>query len=238
MSPRIIAHRGAPRLRHENTAAAVETALAFAPDAVEIDVHLSKDGAVIVHHDSDLKRSAGIDAWVEDLTAADLRAVRLTFGSAHAERLATLEDVAGVARGVPLVVELKASARARNLALTDAVLVRRTLLHPASVFISFESDIVARTLRTIEPARVGLIRNREYGDDGWRDCVASEARLAVLSKSIATRAAVVALHAAGKRVWVYALDTDAEIDHGLELGVDGIITNEPDRAARCLRTVR
>lgn len=236
MTPWIIAHRGAPRRRHENTAAAVEAALAFAPDAVEIDVHSSNDGAVIVHHDSDLKRSAGIDLLLEDLPLAQLRALRLTFGAARAERPATLEDIAAIARGTPVVVELKASAHGRNLALTEAVLARRTLLHPASVLISFEADIVARALRTLDPTRVGLIRNREYGDDGWRECATSAAGLAVLSKSIATSAAVEALHASGKRVWIYALDTDAEIDHGRALGADGIITNEPDRAAERLRT--
>lgn len=235
MTPTIIAHRGAPRLRHENTVAAVRAALPFAPDFVEIDVHATADGAVVVHHDADLRRSAGIDAFVEDLALERLRTLRLAFGTKSTEPVATLEDVAWSSRGVPLVVELKASCRGRDLDLADAVLARRPLLHPASVFISFEAAIVERALCTLDPGRVGLIRNREYGDNGWRDAVASAARLAVLSKTIATPERVAALHDAGKRVWIYALDDDAELERGLALRADGIITNEPDRAARLVR---
>lgn len=233
--PSLIAHRGAPRLEHENTLAAVTAALAFAPDFVEIDVHASQDGAVVVHHDSDLRRSAGVDAHIEDLTLAELRALRLSFATARGERPATLEEIAVAARGVPLAVELKASTCGRNALLAEAVLARRSLLHPHSVWISFEDEIVARALRTLDPTRVGLIRNRDYGDDGWRDALVSRAGLTVLSKTIATAERVSALQAAGKRVWIYALDDDAEIAHGVRLHADGIITNEPDRAARLLR---
>lgn len=235
MTPCIIAHRGAPRLRHENTEAAVRAALAFAPDYVEIDVHLSRDGAVIVHHDADLKRSCGIDAVVEDETREFLRAQRLLFGSARSEPLAVLEDIARAARGVPLAIELKGSCRGHDEALTDAVLARRALLHRDSVLISFEAGIVARACAALPATHVGLIRNRDYGDDGWRDALRSTAGIAVLSKTIATESRVAALRDAGKQVWIYALDDDAEIAAGIACGASGIITNEPDRAAARLR---
>ena len=69
----IIAHRGASYDAPENTLVSVNLGWAQGADAVEVDVYLSKDGHIVVHHDSDTKKPAGVDRKVEDQTLAELR---------------------------------------------------------------------------------------------------------------------------------------------------------------------
>jgi glycerophosphoryl diester phosphodiesterase len=87
----IFAHRGASGRYVENTVRAVDAALALDADGLEIDVVRAADGAVVVFHDDDLVRLGGRPETVEQLTAAELRAV----GLVRNERIACLRDVLG-----------------------------------------------------------------------------------------------------------------------------------------------
>ncbi len=78
--PRVIAHRGLALEAAENTVAAFQAALDAGADILETDVHLSKDGQVIVAHDADLARVAAREGFVSDLTAAELAGLDLGFG--------------------------------------------------------------------------------------------------------------------------------------------------------------
>ncbi len=75
---KMIAHRGVSGLEHENTCAAFVAAGQRSYYGIETDVHVTKDGKIIVVHDDDLKRIAGLDMVVEESLFEDLRAVRLT----------------------------------------------------------------------------------------------------------------------------------------------------------------
>jgi len=134
MNPLNIAHRGGAGLAPENTLAAFRDAVARGCDGAELDVQLSRDGAVVVHHDyrlmKDVARKDG--AWlaapgprVKDLTLEELRGFdvgRPRPGSDYAlrhpdlaavdgERIPTLDEVIAVAKSAPrpfqLLVELK-----------------------------------------------------------------------------------------------------------------------------------
>ena len=70
--PRTVGHRGASALAPENTLRAIELAIDFGLDLVEVDVYLSRDGEIVVIHDGNLRRLAGRSEAVADLTAAEL----------------------------------------------------------------------------------------------------------------------------------------------------------------------
>jgi glycerophosphoryl diester phosphodiesterase len=95
-APLIGAHRGASREAPENTVAAFDLAIEQGAELIELDVHLSRDGRLVVHHDFDLQRTAGCAARIGDLDWEDLR--KLDVGSwlhprfGH-ERLQTLDAV-------------------------------------------------------------------------------------------------------------------------------------------------
>ncbi|HEV8663384.1 MAG TPA: glycerophosphodiester phosphodiesterase family protein, partial [Candidatus Methylomirabilis sp.] len=109
-----IAHRGASADAPENTLPAFEAALAAGADALELDVHLAADGAIVVIHDITLARTTSGRGFVGRHTLADLK--RLDAGSWFGARFAgtaipTLEEVVTLARGrARLFVELKAGS--------------------------------------------------------------------------------------------------------------------------------
>ena len=78
--PRVIAHRGFPLDHAENTLGAFQAALDAGADILETDVHLSKDGVVVVAHDPDLTRVARRPGLVSDFTHKELASMDLGFG--------------------------------------------------------------------------------------------------------------------------------------------------------------
>jgi len=110
MSTTVIAHRGASGEAPENTLAAFRLAWIQGADGVEMDVHLSGDGQVLVHHDADTRRTAGVDLTLAETPAEQLR--RLDVGSwkapcFHGERIPTLAEVLVLNPAGTALVELK-----------------------------------------------------------------------------------------------------------------------------------
>lgn len=112
--PRIVAHRGASAVAPENTLAAFRRAWQLGVEACELDVHVTKDGAVVVIHDATTKRTAGVDKPVAEQTLAEIQTLDAGSwkGSAFAgERIPTLGAVlATVPPGRSLFVEIKTGA--------------------------------------------------------------------------------------------------------------------------------
>ena len=107
----IIAHRGASHDAPENTLESVKLGWEQGADAVEIDVYLSKDGHIVVHHDGTTKKLAGVDRKVVDQTLAELQ--QLDVGAWKGDkwkgvRIPKLADVlATIPEGHRLFVEVK-----------------------------------------------------------------------------------------------------------------------------------
>src|SRR4029453_19165367 len=70
--PLVFAHRGGSALAPENTIAAFDNGLALGADGLELDVHRSRDGVVVVHHDRLLDRTTGATGPLKERTAAEL----------------------------------------------------------------------------------------------------------------------------------------------------------------------
>src|SRR5215208_2934996 len=95
--PLVFAHRGGSALKPENTIEAFDNGMALGADGLELDVHLSSDGAVVVHHDRALDRTTTLIGPIAARTADELR-------QAH---VPTLADVLARYRDVRVIVELK-----------------------------------------------------------------------------------------------------------------------------------
>ena len=167
-----IAHRGGAALWPENTLPAFADAIASGCDGAELDVQLSRDGAVVVHHDfrlmAGVARKDGV--WVRepgpriaDLSLAELRAFDVGHpepGGAYALQypllqpvdaaIPTLDEVILLAQGAPrhfdLFVELKCEADADPVTLADAVhaVVAGTNFLSGVIFVSFDRRTLAR----------------------------------------------------------------------------------------------
>ena len=97
-APLVAAHRGGALLWPENSMLAFRSAMALGADYLELDVHVSKDGEVIVIHDATLDRTSTGTGAVKDWTLAELRALRLKdrAGAVTAESIPSLDDVVAV----------------------------------------------------------------------------------------------------------------------------------------------
>ena len=230
--PLVFAHRGGARLAPENTIAAFDRGLTAGADGLELDVHLSRDGIVVVHHDAMLDRTTRGKGALNARTAAELAGIDVP----------TLASVLERYPKVGIIIELKESGPALAGAVVDVV--RRA--HAADrVCLGSFSISALRAARAAAPdiatsgarfeVRVALYKS-------W--CGLSPGRVAyqafqVPETSGTTRVVsprfVQLAHKAGIAVQVWTVDEREDIERLLSWGVDGIISDRPDIAARVVQ---
>ncbi len=225
--PLVIAHRGASAYRPENTLAAYELACAQGADMIEIDLHRTRDGAVVVTHDEGLAALGG-RGEIADATLAEVR----TLDAGGGQRVPTLDEVLDrFGERIAFNLELKRGSRGdypglEGLALE--ALERRGLLEQ-TLFSSFHDSVLAR-LRTLSPAaRIGLLLSRRFPDHALERARALGAEALHPERSLASPQFVAEARRAGLALNVYTVDAEEELRRLLQLGVDGIFTNVPDR---------
>jgi glycerophosphoryl diester phosphodiesterase len=230
--PLVIAHRGASGHLPENTLPAYELAVAQGADMIEIDLHRTRDGAIVVTHDEDLTGLGGVGR-VGD---ASLDAVRRLDAGGGAG-VPTLDEVLDRFGGrVPFNLELKRGPTGPYPGLEEACLetvCRRDLLH--SVLFSCFEDAVLERLRALEPgARLALLVSHRSAQRPLARARALGAEALNPWFGLARPDLVREAHAEGLAVYPYTVDDEVEMRRLLERGVDGLFTNYPDRLRRLL----
>lgn len=221
-TPELIAHRGASRERPENSLPAFARAVELGADAVELDVHLTVDGHLVVHHDPEVS-AAGRGVALQTLTLADLRPLRV-----RGEPVPTLDEVLGVVgTRLRIYCELKGPGTARAAIGLLAPLGARAAVH------SFDHRLIAQA-RTLDPVVPRGVLESSYHVDPAESLRAVGARDLWQHASLVDQALVGAVHAAGGRVIVWTVN-DADRAVALaRLGVDGICTDDVAGIRRAL----
>jgi glycerophosphoryl diester phosphodiesterase len=225
----IIAHRGAAGARPENTMAAVLKAIDDGADWVEIDVQETADGEVIVAHDSDFMKSAGVELKVWNATMADVARIDVgsSFDPTYAdERTPTLRDVLMAARGKSRVmIELKYYGH--NIELEDRVEETETTDNIAVM--SLKLPIVEK-MRGLRPRwRTGILAARAVGDLSRLDTNFIAVNTGQVSVDLIRRC-----KAEGKKLYAWTVDEPVTMSRMISMGVDGLITNHPALARRVM----
>ena len=175
---------GAGGIAPENTLAAIEKAIRAGAQWVEIDVQETIDGEVVVIHDSDLMKVAGVGLKVWEATREQITSVDI--GSSfdpqfHAERVPTLQEVLGICKGrIGVIIELKSYGHGQMLEQRVIDLVESAESEREVQCMSLSTDVVAR-LKELRPDwPVGLLLSLAVGDIGniKADFVAVNARFA------------------------------------------------------------
>lgn len=155
----VIGHRGAPSRAPENTIASFRAALEIGVDGLELDVHLSADGHLVVIHDANLKRTTNGQGLVHEHTLAQLKQLDAGtwFGPAFVgERIPTFDEVLDlVAKRVPLQVEIKGATEGVTEA-TLAALDARGLLDTV-MMTSFQLDRLPRVRELAPKVQIGAL---------------------------------------------------------------------------------
>ena len=236
----IIAHRGASAEAPENTLAAVRLAWAQRADAVEVDVHLTRDGQLAVIHDADTTRTAGVTHLVADTPFAALE--RLDVGtwkaaSFRGERIPRLGDVlALVPPAKRIFVELKSGLEAVDVLAreVEAAVRAQSLRREQVAVISFDEQTAASVKRVLPAHEVcWIVDAGEEAPEPTLAAVFSRAQAAGLdgvdlSVSWPLGAEDVSrAHALGLKVYVWTVDALDVARRLAAAGVDGLTTNRP-----------
>ena len=256
MKPLNIAHRGGAALRPENTMAAFENAVALGADGAELDVQLSADGVVVVHHDyrlhPGLTREDGV--WlkgetprIKDVSLADLQRFDLSradpasdYARAHpllapqeGARIPSLAEVAALPQSFLLMVELKSStdpASADPIALADAALaVMKGQLH-RTIFVGFDWRGLARIKTQAKEARCWFTTDKLQGDARMVPNVIKAAGGDGWFPCFedATPEMVTQARALGLQVGAWTVNAPDDMKRMMELKLDAICTDRPD----------
>jgi len=225
--PLVIAHRGASGQRPENTLPAYELAVAQGADMIEIDLHRTRDAAVVITHDENLAGLGG-RGEIADASLAEVRALDAGGG----ERVPLLGEV--LDRFGPRIafnLELKRGARAEYPQVEAEALaaVESRQILARTLFSSFYDPVLARLRELSAAARIALLLSPQDPERPLERARRLGAEAINPWRGMVSRELVEASHAEGLAVYVFTVDEVDEMKRLLALGVDGLFTNFPER---------
>lgn len=234
----IIGHRGASFDAPENTLAAIELGWAQGADAVEIDVHCSKDGHIVVIHDDNTRKTAGVRRKVSSQTLSELKALDVG-GWKHAkftgETIPTLaEAFATIPRGRRMFVEIKCGTECVGQFAEDF---RRSKLRANQVIpIGFSLPTMRQLKQAVPELEVCWIVEFKRTLRGWSPkaerLIEQVADAGLDGLDVSGRGPVDAefaakVHQASQKLYIWTVDSPEKARELIAAGVDGITTNKP-----------
>jgi glycerophosphoryl diester phosphodiesterase len=238
----VIGHRGFSAVAPENTLASFKKAMEVGVDMIELDAHLSKDGQVVVIHDDTLNRTTNGNGKVISYTLNELKQLDAGswFGSHYSgERIPTLKEVLKLTYGeVPLCIELKGGDLGpytlKDLADRSLQEVEKAGMLSQVLFASFDLSAIERIREKNPSIPVALIYSKSWGSPqevtGGSPIPVLSFRDTVLTQTNASKA-----WQQGIKVFVWTLNAEEHMEHFIKMGVDGIITDYPDRLIKILQ---
>jgi len=216
--PNVIAHRGASGYEYENSRAAFRRAVMLDADGVELDVHATRDGAIVVHHDPEVPGCGPIAT----LTLDEVRQIRIRNG----ETLPLLQEVLELVGEYDVWIEVKGLSPDQDDALL-AVLDAGPAAHRYAVH-SFDHRIVRRLGERRPGLRRGILLSA-YLDDPVGALRAVGATTLWQEWHQVDQELVHRVHAAGARIIAWTVNEIGDLERLVRLGVDGLCGNYPDR---------
>ena len=233
---RIIAHRGSSKLFPENSLAAFRYAVEAGADALEVDLRCSRDGVIYCFHDYHLSRMTGYSGYLSRTDSKTIDKLHLD-SRQHLLRFDRfLHEFAG---RTEIVLDIKSAGIESEI----IAALGRHVSDPAIIFSSFNAKIIGR-IKTLAPRShtaliVGPIRNVKMKLDFSANLIerleALRCHAVHMSKLLAKPGAVHKITEAGFVVAVWTVDNEVVARRLISSGVDGIITNIPEKMNQLTR---
>ena len=226
----VIAHRGAKAVAPENTLLAFERAMQMGADMIELDLHATRDGHVVVIHDNDLSQTTNLRGKVNEMTLEEVRRADAGKG----ERVPTLPETLELTRGkIQLYLEIKDP----KAAVETVRLVREFGVKDEVLLASFDLGLMKELGNESNDLALGLILGNATLNPfvRWREAFPE---IALKNYNYQTLCMQVQLCSArlarnikqqGKKLYVWTANSEREYQTMIERGVDGICTDTPDR---------
>lgn len=216
-----IGHRGARGHAPENTLAAIEKGIALHAHMVEFDVQRTRDGQLVLLHDATVDRTTNGHGHINDLGWDDVRRLKV----AASQSIPLLVDALRLASGrTGVMIEMKAEGIARD----TVRIVRESEFSGPVVYASFLHDQLVE-VRRAEPQAHTLALMAAIPVNRTAFATDAQATHVGLAFERLTPSFLAALHAKSLRVFVYTVNERADIHKAKAMGVDGIISDFPDR---------
>lgn len=235
----ITAHRGASGHAPENTIASMEAAINMKADLAELDVQETVDGEIVLFHDRTMKRLAGIEKEIGELTIQEIQ--KLEVGSwfdlkFKGEPIPTLSDVVDFVRGkIKLNIELKTTGHEKQLAERLLNIVKEKNFEKECFFTSFDYSQIKR-IKELDPSiRTGLIFKTIPNSI---NIYKSDFEILSVDYSLVNEEFIRHAFSNGKEVHVWTVNNEDEMKRLIELNVTSIITNYPDKLRNLLNNIR
>lgn len=227
LKPIVEAHRGYSARYPENTLCAFRQAIAVGAPSIELDVHASADGEIVVMHDGTVDRTSNGKGAIAQMTLAELK--KLDVGAWKGpefagERIPTLAEALALtdASNVAFNVEIKTFASAKAVEKLVALLHEHAPRGGSHVVSSFDVNALLQ-VRAVDPAvplcilgnADKILHQAEEMDFPW-----IHSHFASVNGDV-----VAAAHAQGRRVMIWTMDKPALFQHYVRLGVDKVCTN-------------
>jgi glycerophosphoryl diester phosphodiesterase len=216
-----VGHRGAAGHELENTLSALQYAINLGLDFVEVDVRRTQDSVLVLLHDERVDRTTNGKGPVDHFSLRDLKAL----DAGHGNSIPSLEEALRLADGkIGLILELKISGIAQDCVET----VQRLRLHSPVIYASFLLEELA-DIRDADPRASTMVLFDELPPDPVGLVARLHASHVGLRHDTVTLQLVQALHQSGWLVFAYTVNEPAAIQRLKTYGVDGIISDFPDR---------
>ena len=223
----VTAHRGDSKHAPENTLAAFEAAIDNGADVIELDVRETKDGVIIVTHDKNLKRTTGIDAYVEDLTFGEIR--QFDAGSWFSEefkgeQIPTLREAIELVDGrAKLNIELKPDVLNQHLEESVVELIEEYDLYKSCVVTSLKYNSIKKIKELddrIETVYVMSAAGGNYFDLKYADAFSINYKF--IDDQVMRNC-----NKRGKDVYAWTINDAESLESVMMVGVDNVITDDP-----------
>lgn len=227
-----VAHRGLAGLYPENTLLSFEKCLEYNPDAIELDVQLTKDNVPVIFHDEELSRTTGRNGWIKDLTYEELLDYDANNGfDVPFQHIPTLDEYFELIRGLK---GLKTFVELKNSFVTYPGL-EETVLNRIKKYGQINNCII------YSANHYSVIRYREmcteseicFPFDNWifdygEYCEKRGVTLSIPYYKAMTRDIIEDFHRHKVSVLPWTVDDESEMKEMLDMGADGLLTNRID----------
>jgi glycerophosphoryl diester phosphodiesterase len=222
-------------------------ALQMGVDFVEADVHRSRDGVLVAFHDADVRRTTNGTGYISDLTLAELKALDAGswFNDAFPEkarpeyaglRVPALQEVIDIVKenDAGLFIEIKDPDRYQpDLEATLLSLIHKNRMEDRVRILSFSAQSL-RKIKELEASMPTVFLVARPGRNPVEASLEIPADELGILHTQATAGLVLEAHRCGLRISVWTVDRPEDMKRMIDLGVDRITTNYPDRLIRLM----
>lgn len=233
----ILAHRGASGYAPENTMEAFELAVKMGADGIELDVHFTADGEVVICHDEKIDRTSNGQGLVTDYMLSELKTFdfgyRFNGEKRTGVKIPTLDEVYELISPLDMLVNVEIKSADPKIIKACDTIAKRHAMRDKVIYSSFNHFQIQKAKEIIENAFIAPLYNFNMLNP-WNYCldIGAKATHPKQTQIKLIKDYVKDCHDRGIRVHTWTVNTKEDMEFLLNEGVDAIITNYPDIAIR------